>query len=132
MALRAFGLKMHFHFHFIIRSNLLNSDEKSEPPNVSNQINNSKTFKKSFTKITKNRTNESIKLEDKEGDDDVYHKVSDNKNKNSKVWEYFGKGINSDDNRQVFCMIDGCEYHSAFSGSATRCIKHLKKTQYRY
>ena len=111
----------------IIRSYLSNSEETSELSNVPNQMNNSVKFKKSFTKTTSNITNESIELEDVEGDDDVYNKVTDNKNKKSKVWEYFGEGINSEDNRRVFCMIDGCEYHSAFSGSTTRCIKHLKK-----
>ena len=73
-------------------------------------MNNFVTFKKSSTKIATNRTNESIELEDKEGDDDLYHKVSDNKIKKSKVWEYFGEAINSDDNRRVFCMIDRYRY----------------------
>ena len=36
-------------------------------------MNNSVTFKKSFTKITTNRTNESIELEDEEGDNDVFN-----------------------------------------------------------
>ena len=72
-------------------------------------------------------TSRSIELEDEEDESIVYRKVTDNDKKTSKIWNHFSEATHSENNRRIFCLIEGCRYHTAFSGSTTRGFEHLKK-----